>query len=155
MVKYHIGDIFKAPVQVIIHQANCFCTMKSGVAKAVKALYPRAAASDAMTASGDVRKLGDFSFALADGKQDRTIINLYGQYRYGYDGKRYTDYKALVRGFNRIKDFLTKMEMEGQVIGIPYKMGSDRGGGDWEIVEGIIKAVFESSPFTIFICKLE
>jgi hypothetical protein len=60
----------------------------------------------------------------------------------------------MTKGLRDIGDFLGKMNMHNKVIGIPYKMGCDRGGGDWEIVFEIIKIVFGNSPFEILICKI-
>jgi O-acetyl-ADP-ribose deacetylase (regulator of RNase III) len=153
MITNYEGDIFNAPVDIIVHQSNCFCTMGSGIAKEIKKRYPRAYEADRVTPRGDIKKLGHFSFALANKDQERTIINLYGQYSYGKEPKQYTDYKALIRGFENLHSFLIKMNMQDKIIGIPYKIGSDRGGGDWPTVEGIINSIFSTSPIKVLICK--
>lgn len=155
MVEIIQSDIFEAPVEIIIHQANCFCTMGSGIAKEIKRRYPRAYDSDCMTKSGDPYKLGQFTFAAPGEDQDKWIINLYGQFRYGKGepGVRYTDYEALEKGFKAIKSWLEKMGLEKTNIGIPYKIGSDRGGGDWNVVESLIREVFEQSDMQVFICQ--
>jgi len=71
-MKYIDGDLFKLAEQgefdIVIHGANCFCTMGSGVALTVKNNYPKAFLADQLTESGDQRKLGKFTQAHIDGK---------------------------------------------------------------------------------------
>lgn len=121
-------------VRVIGHQANCQNTMNSGVAKAIRLAFPEAYEADCGTVRGDYSKLGGISTCI---NNNGIIVNIYGQYNYGYDGIRYTDYEALESGFNHMIDMLTYIEYQGK-IGLP-KLGCDRGGGDWNIVEGLIK----------------
>lgn len=126
---------FKAgEVHVIGHQANCQNTMNSGVAKAVREAFPEAYEADCATVRGDYSKLGGISTCI---NNHGIIVNIYGQYNYGYDGIRYTDYDALKSGFECIARMLDHLGYEGK-IGLP-KLGCDRGGGDWNIVEGLIK----------------
>lgn len=139
--------------------------MGSGIAKEIRKRYPKAYELDCQTKRGDEKKLGQFTCALQNSKQNKTIFNLYSQYKYGRDGKQYTDYQAMETGLIAIRDFLIKMNMQDQVIGIPYLMGCGLGGGDWKVVEKIISFVFSSTStrgnllqptnFNILICKLE
>jgi O-acetyl-ADP-ribose deacetylase (regulator of RNase III) len=155
MIEIHKGDIFKAPVDIIIQQCNCFCTMGKGFAKEIKKRYPRAVQVDKMTKRGDRKKLSQFTVAQADKKQDKTIINLYSQYDFRKDKndhKLYTNYGALSLGLENIKEWIEKMGLENQVIGIPYGLGCGYGGGDWAIVESNIKKVFEKSKIKVLIC---
>lgn len=151
MIYYREIDIFNAPVEIIVHQANCFCTMGSGIAKEIKKRYPRAFLVDKNTVKGDAKKLGQFTVALANKNQDKTIINLYGQYAYGKQ-QMHTNYLALTKGFNNIKDFLNKFNPKAKV-GIPHNIGCGLGGGDWSVVEGIIQSVFRNSDIEILICS--
>jgi O-acetyl-ADP-ribose deacetylase (regulator of RNase III) len=152
MVEIYKGDIFEAPIDIVIHQANCQCVMGAGIAKEIRRRYPRAYEVDQMTKKGDVKKLGQFTFALADEKQKQTVVNLYGQYRYGRD-QQYTNYVAVTSGLRNILSWIEKMGLEKSVIGIKEGMGCRNAGGNWEIVLGLIKEVFENSKVKVLICK--
>lgn len=154
MIAIENVDIFNSPAEIIIHQANCFCTMGSGIAREIRLRYPRAYAVDKQTVKGAKSKLGQFTVAVADKDQDRTIINLYSQYNYGTAKALYTDYRAMRKGLEDIREFIYKMGWQNKVVGIPFNMGCDRGGGDWEIVQQTIQIIFGNSPIQILICKL-
>lgn len=79
---------------IIVHGANCFKTMGSGIAKEIRARYPDAYETDLVYGQqGDYNKLGNFSVML--GKRFN-IINAYTQYDYnrGGDNKVHFDYVA-------------------------------------------------------------
>lgn len=142
MLKYKVGDICDAlelgEVDAIGHQANCFNTMNSGVAKAIRARFPQAYEVDCETVKGDYGKLGDCTVATA---ASGLIYNLYGQYNYGYDNKGYTDYSALQSALIEMRDdLLTGSGFE--VVGFP-KIGAGLGGGDWDTIAEIINDVFD------------
>ena len=145
-LKYKVGDLCDAlesgEVNVIGHQANCFNTMNSGVAKAIRARFPDAYATDQATVKGDRSKFGDFSIGLHHygGGKIGTIYNLYGQYNYGYDAKGYTEYQKLESALRLMKEDLDTGAMEFRV-GFP-KIGAGLGGGDWDTIAEIIDTVF-------------
>lgn len=149
MLKYKVGDLVEAAaigeVDAIAHQANCFNTMNSGVAKAIRTRFPGAYEADCLTVKGDRSKLGDFSVYQVRDTLDNSpislIYNLYGQYNYGYDAKGYTNYEAL-RGalMNMKEDLLTGNNLFK--IGFP-KIGAGLGGGDWDTIAGIIDLTFD------------
>jgi len=148
-------DLLEYPANAIVHQANCFCTMGSGVAAQIRKKYPEAYEADCATEKGGESKLGTYSWALAeDGKY---IFNLYSQFDFGYDGGRRTSYDALVNGFEKIKDNAEKqVKVLGKafVVAIPYKIGSDLGGGNWQIVRAIIKEIFlDSEVELVVVCR--
>ena len=132
MMKYVNADITEAlkngDVRVIAHQANCFNTMNSGVAKAIREAFPEAYTADCKTAKGDIKKLGGFSVAMTS--EHGLIYNLYGQYRYGYSGEKHTDYVALRLSLQSMAHDLRHRGFLGP-IGIP-KLGCGLGGGVWE-----------------------
>ena len=152
MIEIYKGDIFKAPIDIIIHQANCMCVMGAGIAKKIKQIYPRAYEVDQMTKKGDHKKLGQFTVAMANEDQDKYIFNMYGQYGYGRD-KQYTNYIAVAQGLKNILYWLNKAKMQGKRIGIPYKMGCNNGGAEWNIIEGLIRTTFEDSSYNVLICQ--
>lgn len=151
MIEIYQGDIFEPPIDIVIHQANCMNTMGAGIAKEIRKRYPRAYDVDQMTKKGDIKKLGQFTFAAPDENQKQWVINLYGQFAYGRD-KQYTNYIAIASGLRNILSWIEKMGLENQIIGIKEGMGCKNAGGDWEIVFGLIKEIFENSKVKVFIC---
>jgi|SRR5437870_485694 len=160
MLKYKVGDLCDAlesgEVVAIGHQANCFNTMNSGVAKAIRARFPDAWESDQYTEKGDRNKLGSSSvgtYRREDGFIG-IIYNLYGQFNYGYDAKGYTDYKALEDALIDMRDdLLTGQDLWD--VGFP-KIGAGLGGGDWDTIAEIIDTVFgDRFNVTIYVLKEE
>jgi hypothetical protein len=157
MIKQLSGDIFKQEkVNMVVHCANCFHTMNSGIARQIREQFPEAYEADCKTNAGDRNKLGTYSFARI--KNDKFphlkyIVNLYGQFDFG-GGGRFCSYDAIVKGLEKLRDDMLSSKKE-LTLGIPYKMASDRAGGDWNIVESIIHSVFEEYPIDVYICKYE
>ena len=151
MIKYKKGDLIKAfqsgEVTAIGHQSNCFNTMGSGVALAVKNAFPEAYAADCTTIKGDKSKLGSMSCCMTP---KGPIFNLYGQYRYGKDGDLYTDYEALSSAMERMA-FVLKMAEHDKPVGFP-KIGCGTASGSWEIVSELIDIHF--STFEVYIYEL-
>jgi O-acetyl-ADP-ribose deacetylase (regulator of RNase III) len=133
------GDLIQAglngDVDLIIHQCNCFNTMKSGIAPKIAKAFPWAKEADDRTEKGDLSKLGRYSI----GKGIPIIVNLYGQYdwRGRSSGKVETNYRAIEDGLGRLAKDLAISNFQGK-IGIP-KIGCGLGGGDWNIVRPIIE----------------
>jgi hypothetical protein len=151
MITHVIGNLVEQPVDAFLHQANCFNTMRSGVAKSVVDKYPEVYEADCQTPTGDRGKLGTFSFSrTSDGKIG---YNLYSQFNFGYDGKLYTNYDAIRAGLLKIKEHIKENISNTARVGIPFNMGCARGGGNWDIVFNIIKEIFENDPIQIIICE--
>jgi O-acetyl-ADP-ribose deacetylase (regulator of RNase III) len=153
MITHCIGNLVKEPLDAFVHQANCFNTMGSGVAKNVKETYPEVYEADCRTNKGDPGKLGTFSVAKThDGKMG---YNLYSQFNYGYDGKLYTNYEAMRHGLEKIREHIKTNLKPNAKVGIPCRMGCARGGGDWNEVLKIVSEVFENEPIEIVICEFK
>jgi O-acetyl-ADP-ribose deacetylase (regulator of RNase III) len=153
MIEQKLTNLVEEQVDAFIHQANCFNTMRSGVAKSVVTKYPEVYEADCKTTKGDRGKMGTFSFAkTSDGKIG---YNLYSQFNFGYDGLLYTNYDALRAGLLKIKNHIKENISPTATVGIPCKMGCTRGGGDWNIVLEIIKDVFETDTITVVICEFK
>lgn len=132
IVKGNVVDaLLRGEVDVLIHQANCFHTFGSGIAKEIRERVYEAYKADLTTEYASRDKLGTFSVAFKDAKP--YVINLYGQYNYGRD-KRYTDYEALWTGL----DSIAKCLPEGTRVGLPL-LGCGSAGGDWNIVKKIVE----------------
>lgn len=141
-------DLLTADVEAFVHQANCFCTMGSGIARSIREKYPEMYEADCKTEKGDKSKLGTFSWApLPDGKIG---YNLYSQYDFGRDHRK-TNYEAVANGLRAIKKHAYAAGI--RKLGIPKNMGCTLGGGNWGVVEAIIKAEFEHCPIDVYICE--
>jgi O-acetyl-ADP-ribose deacetylase (regulator of RNase III) len=161
-LKYKVGDICDAlqsgEVSAIGHQANCFNTMNSGVAKAIRARFPDAYDADCETVKGDITKFGDSSIGTMynDTHNMGLIYNLYGQYNYGYDAKGYTSYPKLKQALESMRDDLlsaTDYHPHYFKVGFP-KIGAGLGGGDWDTIAEIIDQVFdERFSVTIYVLR--
>lgn len=155
MVEYYIGDIFEAPVDIVIHQSNCHCTFGRGIAKEIKQRFPEAYTADCQTKKGDRSKLGTYSFARVNREKEGVrisyVFNMYSQYNYA-GAAVHTDYQAMKKALLAIRNSIANTKL---VIGIPYKIGCGLGGGDWDTVESIIRDVFEDSVFQVLICQRE
>lgn len=134
-----IEAIDKGEVDAIGHQANCFNTMKSGVAKAIVERWPAVSQADQATKKGDPDKLGAISWTpvLCEDGIIRPVFNLYGQYAFGREkGVVYTEIKALGNAFHQMKLFLDAIGIKR--VGLP-KLGAGLGGAKWEDVESCIE----------------
>lgn len=122
-------------VDYMFHCCNCQKNFGSGIALEVKNRIP--AAYEADLASGD-DMLGEFTTGGG-------VYNLYGQKYYGRYGSYYQefnrqiDYNAYRRAlYNALADIAGEEgDLKNVVLGFPYKIGSDRAGGDWDTVKKI------------------
>lgn len=123
-------DILKAKEKIIVNQVNCF-KMGSGVAKSIYTKYPKVKEEHkSLCDSYSMNRtylLGKLQFIDCSPK---IICNLFGQYEYGRD-KQYTIYKHLYYGLETLFQYAKLSE---QSIAIPYKIGCNRGGADWDKV---------------------
>lgn len=148
MLKLVKGDIFESDADVILHQVNCQGVMGSGVAKQVREKYPivfqyyKSWCDDPHLRPG---LLGQIQTVYTDNTGKQAIINLFSQEKYGRDGKRYTDYKALENCLKSVNK-----QFKGSTVAIPYHMSCDRGGGDWSVVSKIIEEALPDCEVTLY-----
>ena len=138
------------------HQCNCFHTFGAGIAKTIKEAYPQAYAADKETKYGDRAKLGTFSHARVQfvDKPDNLIYNIYGQYEYGSPTKRHTSYDALYDGVNAMRSHALENDIE--LLGLPQNMGCRLGGGNWNIVEAILREIFAGDKsLSLVVCQYD
>lgn len=160
MIEYRKGDVLHSDMSIVIHQANCFHTFGSGIARQIREEFPWAYAADLTTVKGDKSKLGSFSYATLPedqlvGNGPIDIYNLYGQYGYGGTHENNsTNYEALAKGFAAIAvDIKIQWgEDGGPEIGLP-RIGCGLGGGEWEVVEALINE--HLSDFQVYVYDLE
>lgn len=156
--KYKIGDLIEAvkngEVNVFAHGCNCYCTMGSGIAPLIKEAFPKMYAADLKTEKGDKSKLGTFTMAFL--KNGSTAgFNLYSQYGYNRrkQGLRDLDYNALYDSMVEMKKALevfTDGSVDKYKIGFP-KIGAGLAGGDWNVIEAMIKSVFHDCDVTVYV----
>jgi O-acetyl-ADP-ribose deacetylase (regulator of RNase III) len=148
MIKTVEGDLLKAQVGIIGHQVNCQGVMGSGIAKQIRAKWP--AVYSQYYTFVEYYNIYDKHYTPSDsssllGKcqivetKDMLVANLFGQYNYGSDNKLYTSYTALNHSLEKLRDYA---EVHKLTIGLPYKIGCDRGGGDWPTVAGYLLELF-------------
>ena len=166
MVHYKAGNLLDAPVDYICHQVNCQGRMGSGIAKQIKERWPivyqqyQAAfderEKEIIELCGSWEQQIDVSETLLGYLQQipvndkQTVINMFAQQYYGYDGKRYTSYDAFWVCLGGIRDSIPK----GSKIGFPYRIGCGLGGANWQVIETMIYTVL-GKDFDVYIYVLE
>lgn len=148
------GDLIKLALSgefdVIVHGANCFNTMGSGIAKQIRETFPRAYDSDCATIAGDKSKLGTYSFAdhICDSGHRITIVNAYTQYKFGYDGKDLFEYEAFNTLLGRLYVIDYCLKEEKLRWGFPL-IGCGLAGGDKDRILGMIENKLKEMDVTI------
>lgn len=133
IVKEIKGSILDAPQKFIAHGVNCQNVMGSGVAKVLFERYPDVKSryhSYCESVAVESRLGSVCSTRFQD--DGKIILNLFTQFRYGYNNKRYVNYAAIAQCFKNLITYGTIKE-----VAIP-KIGCGLAGGDWEIVRQII-----------------
>lgn len=166
MVHYKTGNLLDAPVDYICHQVNCQGRMGSGIAKQIKERWPvvydqyiaafKEREEEVVKLCGQWETQIDVSETLLGHLQQvpvsdkQTVINMFAQQWYGYDGKRYTSYDAFWACLGGIRDSIPK----GSKIGFPMGIGCGLGGANWEVISTMIEEVLYKD-FDVYIYQLE
>ena len=141
------GNLLTSNSDVMFHQANCFSTMGSGIARQIKSMYPQVYEADRNAPLTPEAKFGHFTWApiITPAGKSATMVNLYGQYRYGLD-KQHTDYDKLYQAIQLCLDSLLELH-NGSIshlkFGVPKNMGCGRGGGEWSVVLDMLEELAE------------
>lgn len=171
-----IGDLFNTDCEVIAHQVNCIGVMGSGIAKTIREKYPETFNKYKLSINLlDHNCLGGCLLI----KENKTYIaNIFGQFSYKgnedyyldkyrspalnpdpkdtyfsiYTGLRYTNYEAFYNALIKLRTDMNRNELNS--IAFPYKIGCDRGGGSWRVIESMIDDVFENTNIKVKIYKL-
>lgn len=166
MVQYKTGNLLDAPVDYICHQVNCQGRMGSGIAKQIKERWPivydqyiaafKEREEEIVKLCGQWETQIDVSETFLGHLQQipvndtQTVINMFAQQWYGYDGKRYTSYDAFWACLGGIRDSVPK----GSKIGFPMGIGCGLGGANWEVISTMIEEVLYKD-FDVYIYQLE
>ena len=121
---------------IIVHGCNCFNAMGAGIALQIKRRYPSAYLADQRTLSGDIRKLGDYTFGKwTSNTQDHSfvIINAYTQFGMARAGENVFSYIA----FELILQKLS-CKFPGLRYGFP-RIGQGLAGGDPQRIDALLE----------------
>ena len=142
MIEYRKGNLLDVTSGIIAHGVNCQGVMGSGVAKAVREKYPHVyekytkdVKSWVEGFGSTVGQLGRVQFVAVDSKL--VVANCFTQDFFG-TLKRQVDYDAVAVCFHELNKY---KDLYGQ-LNIP-KIGAGLGGGDWNVIESIIKSEYK------------
>jgi O-acetyl-ADP-ribose deacetylase (regulator of RNase III) len=141
------GDILLATENVMCHQVNCIGKMGTGLAEQYRKKYPvvfynyyalcqNENFSEKLLGHCQIVKVGNLKW----------VANLFGQYDISREFQM-TDYRALATSLIYLRD---KAAVHGYSIAIPYGIGCNLGGGDWDRVYGIIEQIFVDYTVTLY-----
>lgn len=137
MIEIITGDLLNSKEKYILHQTNCISTkMAAGLAKQIFDKYPYA---DCYLSRTQTNSPGTIDIR-GNGKDQRLIINLHGQYYPGgikyptstLDGVKVRE-KYFYHGLLRVAQ-ITDLES----VALPWRAGCGIAGGDWEHYLGLI-----------------
>jgi len=139
---------------IICHQVNCMPVMGAGIAASIAKKYPSVERAYELwfdlntTPEENAQKnLGKaLIISPKETSQKLAIANIAAQVRVG-TYKRQTNYEALYTGLLQVK--ATAVEQEADVA-FPVGMSSSLAGGDWNIVQSMITAVFKNIPTNLY-----
>lgn len=141
-----VDALINGEIDVLLHVCNNKGVMGSGIALEIKNRIPDAYESYEYIHKKFSLLLGGNTYGFVDGT-DRFVINMTAQDGYG-KGKRFLNYGALAKCLSIVASGVEYLK-----VGIPFKMGSDRAGGDWSIVLEMIEYFLKD--FNVVIFKLE
>ena len=137
------SDLMFATEDIIAHQVNCQGVMSSGVANAIRSTFPEAYERFIAIGAND-NHLGRVQ--LVKTSSGTYIANLFGQKTFGRSGI-HTNYDALRSAFKTLSNYALKNNL---TVAMPYKIGSDRGGGEWSVIKTMINEEFIDVPVTLY-----
>ena len=148
-IKVIDGNIMGATEDIIGHQVNCMGIMGSGVAVQIKKNFYGAFWHYKLLCETNSENREELlgKCQLIQVSSEKRVANLFGQLKYGRD-KIHTNYEALRKA---LEELVQSAKLNGDLsIALPYRIGSDRGGADWNKVYGIIDDVFSDYVVTLY-----
>jgi len=129
MLKIIEGDLLEADEKYIVHQANCVTTGAGGLAKYLFEKYPF---SDIYSKRKKPDKPGHI-IIKGDGKKERFIINLMGQFYPGRSKYNEGDDGPKARQKYFFQGLLKIAEIENlESVAFPFMIGCGLACGDWD-----------------------
>jgi len=136
-----VGALISGEIDYLMHCCNNRKVMGSGIALEIKQKLPSAFLIYTRSSSD----LGTIS--CYDG-----VVNMVAQDGYGKGGK-YINYGAFAKCLIDFEDRLCGRPKADVKIGLPFKIGSDRAGGNWDIVLELIEFILKD--YDVYIYKLK
>lgn len=152
-IKNFDGDIFNSSADIIGHQVNAIGGFGSGIAKTIKEKYPRVCEQYKKAIKDGTLKLGMCQIVRTNPNQEdnRLIANLCGQYNFGGENKRYTNYEAIYTALEKLAKHCVKNKIKS--VAFPYKMSCGLAKADWNVILAMIVSNFENTDVSIEIWK--
>lgn len=151
--EYFDGDLLTAKTDIIAHQVNCIGAFNSGVAACIRnkfiSVFFEYKTLCYSKSPNDL--LGTIQVCKVNDTQE--VVNLFGQRSFGYENKRYTSYDGIYDALIKLKEYMVSNNKTS--VAFPFKMSSDRGGADWNVIEAMIDSVFKNSDISIEIWKYD
>lgn len=150
MIEYRKGNLLDVNEGIIAHGVNCQGVMGSGVAKAIRDMYPlvytryKKHVDSWMEGFGNsAGLLGQVHFCSVVEPIPETgpilvVANCFTQDLYGTD-RRHVNYEAVAQCFRILNK---RFMLYGDVLHIP-KIGAGLAGGDWNVISAIIESEFK------------
>jgi O-acetyl-ADP-ribose deacetylase (regulator of RNase III) len=141
------GDLIKLAEQgefdVIVHGANCFHAMRSGIAGQLAKKYPQVEEADRQTEFGDRNKLGSYSRVIIEVNDTLfVVLNAYTQYKWS-SGSDVFEYDAFQKFLDKIYLYIQTYKAGGKLsVGFPM-IGAGLAGGDWSRISKMIEEFSE------------
>lgn len=144
-LEYRNGNLLNTELHHIVHGCNARGVMGSGVAKAIRDMYPQAY-NDYRTAYESYRlELGSIVSSYQP-ITDVTIHNAITQEQYGRDSNRvYVSYWAIANVFRQLNS-----NPEIQDVAIPA-IGAGLANGDWDVISAIIENTMTDTRTVVYI----
>ena len=143
-----VSALIDGEIDCLLHVCNNKGVMGSGIALEIKNRIPDAyeqykcSKHPLGTISIGVHEFGDEMFTHYRGK----VFNMVAQDGYG-KGVRHLNYGALAHCLKGVAEHRSYTD---DTIGIPYKMGADRAGGDWNIVLELVEYFLKDFNVTVY-----
>lgn len=144
-IEYITGRLEDTDCTIIAHGCNAQGVMGSGVARALRDKWPQVYTDYREEYKNYGLALGDVITTEVDFKYICSVIT---QEFYGRDNKQYVDYNAILKCFDNLTNHPWEDWHVNLVVAIP-KIGCGLGGGDWNVVETILKENFNDFTFII------
>ncbi len=138
-----VSALIDGEIDVLLHVCNNKGVMGSGIALEIKNRIPDAYQSYKYIYDKVGLNLGSVTYGFV-GVTDRWVYNMVAQDGYG-SGKRFLNYGALSKCLA-----IVATETQELRIGLPYKMGADRAGGDWNIVLELVEYFLKDFDVTVY-----
>lgn len=129
-----VSALIDGEIDVLLHVCNNKGVMGSGIALEIKNRIPDAYTWFKYHHKHGISSLGHISVGCYD-RGNKKVFNMVAQDGYG-QGIRHLNYGALADCLRQIAEHRS---YTGDTIGIPFKMGADRAGGDWDIVLELVE----------------